>query len=195
MPEDPPVNAAAAAANTGAPSPGPNRRAFLRRGLLGGLILGAGGVFAYQQSGYQLAEDIAAELVVLSPKGFLVLQAAADRLLAADGPGAPSPRELDVALWIDAYLGRQPSWLQRDVELLLNTLEHAGPIFDLTFSRFTRQSAAQQDRTLRAWAKSRLEVRRQGFSALKGLCVLAYYRHEKSWPLIGYDGPLVARGG
>lgn len=187
VPESPPDNEAQPKKE------GLSRRALLKRGLFGGLILGMGGVFAYQQSGYELSKDKADSLKVLNAKEFLVLQAIAARVMAGDEEGTPGPEELGVAEWIDGYLKRQSPWVQKDFRMLLNAIEHAGPMMDFEFSRFTRMSAAAQDRVLGNWARSRLSLRKQGFSALKGLCVMAYYRHPKTWDLLGYDGPLVKK--
>lgn len=173
------------------PTKGISRRSLLKRGLFGGLILGMGGVFAYQQSGYELGKETATTLKILGVKEFLVLQAIAARILASDEDGPPEAREVGVVEWIDGYLDRQSPWVQKDFLMLLNAIEHSGPIMDFQFSRFTRMSTTQQDKVLGNWARSRLSLRKQGFSALKGLCVMAYYRHRKTWDLLGYDGPLV----
>ncbi|MDF1661114.1 MAG: gluconate 2-dehydrogenase subunit 3 family protein [Planctomycetota bacterium] len=172
---------------------GLSRRSLLKRGLFGGLILGMGGVFAYQQSGYELKKEKAEALKILGAKEFIVLQAIAARVLASDEDGAPEANEVGVVEWIDGYLHRQSSWVQKDFLMLLNAIEHAGPVMDFQFSRFTRMSAKQQDKVLGNWARSRLGLRKQGFSALKGLCVMAYYRHPKTWDMLGYDGPLVKK--
>jgi hypothetical protein len=175
---------------------GVDRRVFIKRGLFGGLILGVGGVFGYQNSGYSLADkQREITLKVLSIKEFLIMQAVALRVMASDQPGAPTASELGVAQWIDGYLSRQPSWVQGDFKMLLNALEHSGPLMDLVFSRFTRMSPTQQDKVLMNWSRSRLDLRKQGFSALKGLCVMAFYRHPRSWDILGYDGPLVKKKG
>lgn len=180
---------------SGAPSPGPSRRALLKRGLFGGLLLGAGGLFAWQTSGYIVPAEVAARLEVLSGKEWLILRAAAARILRDDPePGelaAPTPDELGVADWIDGWLSRQSGRIQSDVKLLLNALEHSPPLLELVPSRFTRADDAARDRILAGWMRSRLAVRKQGFHALKGLCLMGYFRHPSSWPMIGYGGPMV----
>jgi len=74
-------------------------------------------------------------------------------------------------------------------------LEHSPPLTDFVFSRFTRASGEAQDKVLKAWSESRIDLRKQGFAALKGLCMVAYYRHDETWALLGYDGPLVKKPG
>lgn len=177
---------------------GSNRRQFLKRGLFGSMLLGFGGLCAYQSSGYSVPAEILQRLKVLSGKEYLVLSAATERLLRAGDERGPSASKLGVATWIDGYLSRQSPWVQRDVKMLLNALEHSPPLMDRVFSRFSKASGEQQDAILDGWARSRLELRKQGFNALKGLSVMAFYRHPESWPEIGYGGPMVKnqrRGG
>lgn len=142
-------------------------------------------------SGYHLPEAERARLRVLSPKEYLVLQAVARRILRADGSDAPSPDELEVARFADGYLAGLPAPLASDVKSLLQLFEHGSWVFRLRGSRFTRMTPEEQDATLEDWAESGLAVRRQGFQALRTLCFLGYYRHDRTWPLLAYSGPLV----
>ena len=128
---------------------------------------------------------------MLSPTEFVVMQAAARRILASDDSNAPSPDELEVALHVDAYLQNLDGPLRGDVRALLQLLEHGGGLFRFSFSRFSKMSESEQDATLRDWESSRLDVRRQGFQALRTLAFMGYWRDDKTWPLIGYTGPMV----
>ena len=168
-----------------------NRRRFLRTSLAGAALLGGAAVVGRHLSGYHLDPVVARKLRVLSPKEYLVLRAAARRLCAADGPDAPDPDALDVALFADAYLAKVPAPMQSDVKALLQLLEHGSVLFRASISRFTHLSPEAQDATLADWQESRLAVRRQGFQALKTLALLGYYRHDATWPLLGYTGPML----
>jgi len=79
--------------------------------------------------------------------------------------------------------------------LLLRAVEWGPYVFDWRFARFTELDDAGQDASLRGWMTSRLGLRRLGFQALKNLSLLGWYAEEASWPLIGYQGPLIARRG
>ena len=68
------------------------------------------------------------------------------------------------------------------------------PIFDLTFTRFSKMSDAGKDASLRAWMTSRLGLRRRAFYALRNLSYLGYYSQDATWGLIGYQGPLLGSG-
>ncbi len=62
---------------------------------------------------------------------------------------------------------------------------------------FTAMPLADRERYLRAWATSRLPLRRKAFQALKRLATVLYYtardasgRDNPSWSRLGYPGPL-----
>lgn len=171
-----------------------DRRRFLRTTILGGALLGGAAVLGRHLSGYALPEEVAAQLKVLSPKELLVLQAIARRMVAPDGPDAPTADDVGVALHADAYLARLDEGLRSDVKALLQLVEHGSWLFRLTGSRFTCMTPEEQDRTLADWETSRLEVRRRGFQVLKTLCLLGYWRDDRTWPLIGYTGPSLPGG-
>ncbi len=168
-----------------------SRRRFLRTTILGGALLGGAAVVGRHLSGYKLDGAIAGRLRALSPKEFLIFDAAARRLVASDGPDAPTAEAAGVALFADGYLARLDAGLRDDVRALLQLLEHGSWIFRLRGSRFTHMSADEQDATLADWESSRLAVRRQGFQALRTLAFLGYYRDDRTWPLIGYSGPML----
>jgi hypothetical protein len=167
----------------------------LRTTILGSALLGAAVTVGKHLSGYSLDPELSAKLRVLSPKEFIVLRAAVRRLVAADSADAPDADTLGVAHFIDGYLEKLPGDMRSDFRALLHLLEHGTVIFRLAGSRFTRMSADEQDRTLADWESSRLAVRRQGFQALKTMALLGYWRHDRTWPLIGYSGPMLPKAG
>ncbi len=85
------------------------RRGFLRAGLVGGVLLGGAAVVGRSLSGYHLDAATAARLRALSPKEYLIMQAVARRVLAPDGPDAPSADAVDVAGGVDAYVAKLPA--------------------------------------------------------------------------------------
>jgi hypothetical protein len=167
------------------------RRSFLRRTLLGAALLAVGGTLARHLTGYHLDEAVAGRLRVLSPKEALVFLAVARRLLAPDAPApgaapAPSLDEVDVLGSVDAYLAGLPEHLAADVRALLQLVEHSPAVFSLRMSRYTRLPPSAQDEVLAGWAASRLDVRRQGFAALKALAAIGYYGDPRTHAVLGY---------
>lgn len=168
-----------------------SRRRFLRAGLVGGVLLGGAALVGRQLTGYHVDAATARRLRALSPKEYLIVQAVARRVLAPDGDDAPSADTVEVALGVDTYLAKLPPYVQRDVSALLQLVEHGSALFRLRATRFTRMGAAEQDATLADWEHSSLTVRRQGFQALRTLAFLGYWRDDRTWPLIGYSGPML----
>ena len=169
------------------------RRGFLRAGIAGTLLLGGAVVVGRSLSGYRLDDATAKRLRALSPKEYLVMQAVARRVLAADGDDAPSPDAVDVAGAVDAYVAKLPAAVQRDVRALLQLVEHGSSFFRGRVARFTHLSPAEQDATLADWQRSSLTVRRRGFQALRTLAFVGYWRDDRTWPLIGYSGPMLPK--
>jgi hypothetical protein len=159
------------------------RRRFLRRTILGAAALGLAGVVGRHLTGYSLDGATQKRLRVLSAKEYLILAAVARRVLAGDGPDADT---LEAALHADAYLANVPEPLTADVRALLHLFEHVAS----AGSRFTHLPPERQDQVLAAWQSSRLDVKRQGFQALRTLCFMGYYRDARTWPLLGYTGPM-----
>ncbi len=130
-------------------------------------------------------------LRTLTPKQFVILSAVADRIL--DGC-RPTARQAGVVLWLDAYLASMDPAMFRELGQLLLLLEHGPILFADGLGRFTDLPAAAQDRCLAGWERSRFVVKRAGFSALKSLVMLGYYRDERTFGALRYHGPLVPRG-
>jgi len=166
------------------------RRRFLRRTLIGAVMLGAGAVVGRHLSGYALDPAVATRLRVLSAKEYLVLMAACRRLLAPDADGAPTPDTIQVGLVIDHYLSVLDPVFVTDVKALLHLLEHAASLR----GRFSHLDGPAQDAVLLAWQRSRLDVKRRGLQALKTLAMLGYYDDPTTFAVAGYGGPLIGLG-
>ena len=164
---------------------GVGRRAFLKKGLFGGLVLllggGAGLAYLPSRDGFAVPQ----QLLSLSPGRFQVLAAVAARIAP---PGADAAA---VAMGVDRVLSYAVVEARQDVEKLLGLFENALPglLLDGRALPFTRLSAEGQDAVLESWRKSRLTLRRSGYQALRKLCLLSYWTQESAWPAIGYDPP------
>jgi len=168
-----------------------SRRRFLKVGLLGTALLGAAAIVGRNLSGYTLDAEV--PLKALSKKELIVLAAACERICATDRPDAPAPDGLAMATWLDGYIAGMDAAVRRDLSALFALLEHGSSLFRFRATRFTRMSIAERDATLADWQSSALDVRRQGFQGLRALAFLAYWRQDRTWPLLGYPGPLVQR--
>lgn len=133
---------------------------------------------------------------VLAPWQVVVVQHAARRIAAPDreaDASIPTADDLDIATFVDGWMGRMPAGLRRDLGRFLVYLEHVAPIGIGLFERFTRLDPPEQDRVLASLERSSSDLLRAGFDGLRSLVLMGYYRAPQTWRLIGYDGPLVGR--
>lgn len=159
----------------------------------GALLAGATTIAIVRTRGYDMPQERAARLVVLSPWQFIVLSAIARRIAAPDvtDGSVPTIDDVDAVGFIDAYLTKLPEALRRDFLRLVAFVEHVAPLAKKMSSRFSRLGPADQDAVL-AWLESNDEgLLRGGFDGLKSCVFMGYYRDPRTWKILGYAGPFV----
>ena len=169
------------------------RRAFLRDAGLTASLAALAQLPALQL-GCAADQDGALGSGLLSPHETEVLTQIVERMVDSDDPRAPAVRETGAIATIDRLLAQLDPALTSDLPLALQLFEWGPIVFDLGFSRFTRMGPAEQDASIRCWMESRLELRRQGYAALRNLAFIGYYSQDAAFRGIGYRGPLIARG-
>jgi hypothetical protein len=107
-----------------------------------------------------------------------VIEAVADRMIAAEEPGIRA-RDLQVATGILNYIKMLPTPIQKDIYRLIFLFEYLPPLIIFRPTRFSGLDLNAQDRYIEAWGTSRFGLLRSGFRVLKGLCVSTYYQN---WP-------------
>src|SRR5262249_6242179 len=105
-----------------------SRRRFLLALASGAAVLG-GAILIGQVGNYALDDQTRRTLRVLSVKQYLILRAAARRLLAADVVGAPTADEIGVPAYIDAWLVDAAPQVRQDFVRLLGVVEHGTPLW------------------------------------------------------------------
>ncbi len=167
-----------------------SRRGFLRKGLAGGALLALGGASSLAFRRTLRAAQPRDPLSVLSPDEYAILAAIAERVVAVDGDSPPTSA-VDVAGRADAAMGQWPDAAQVEFRRLLRLFENAltGAAMGIGFETFTASPALLQDERLAAWQRSRVEVFRTGFEALRRLAVACYYGAPETWAATGYPGP------
>lgn len=166
------------------------RRDFLKKGLLGGLLLAVGGgtwLFTRRTRAQRALEG---PFQVLSPEEATVMLAVANRLVP-ERVGFPRPLDVGVPRKVDGILAMSHPAAQKEARQLVRLFENAltGMLFEAQVRTFTNSSPEEQDERLRGWATSRITLRRSGYRALKRLVYAAYYASPETWPVIGYAGP------
>jgi hypothetical protein len=175
------------------PEPGPvtlSRRSVIKRGLLGGALLAAGGAGVLALRGGAEVPLPPDGLLVFSPAQYAVLDAVARRMVRPRA-GWPTVDQIGVARAADRIAARTEPSAQKELRQLLGLFENglAGFLFGGRTRPFTRLDPAEQDRVLAEWRDSRIAVRRTGYSALRTLVLAAYYQSPAIWPAVGYGGP------
>jgi hypothetical protein len=171
-----------------------SRRRLLAAGSAMGVSLVSGLVGVVRFGGYELTPS--RPLAALSTWQFVVVKHAAARITASDREGdasIPSADEVDVAGFVDDWLGRADASLRRDMRRFLGFLEHLAPFGSGFATRFTRLHPADQDLVLASLERSHSDLLSAGFDGLKALVFMGFYRDARTWSIAGYDGPLLGR--
>lgn len=171
----------------------PSRRRWLEGAFAAALIV-SGVAVRLRTRGYEAPAG--SKLVVLGAWQWGVVRHAARRIAAPDGEASaslPTTDDLEVASFVDGWLGRMDRRVVRDFGRFLAYLEHFAPIGCGLMSRFTHLSTSDQDRVLASVEASRSDLLRAGFEGLKALVFMGYYRDPRTWRVLGYDGPFVGR--
>jgi Gluconate 2-dehydrogenase subunit 3 len=171
------------------PPKGETRRGFLKKGLLGGALLSAGGLGWVALRPGRL-EALPAGMLVLHQREYSVLMAVARRMLPSGGAW-PTPERLEVGLRADHVIARLDETGRIELRQLLNVLESglSGLLSGVSATPFTAMTAEQQDAVLKDWGQSRLLLKRSGFHALRGLVLAVYFGNPEAWASVGYGGP------
>lgn len=166
------------------------RRSFVKKGLLGGVVLVLGGAGLALQPTRHLAEPVRA-LAVLDDRGFQVMVAIAARVCSFEGVDP-----VLVAHGVDEALARAVPEARVDLAKVLGLFENALPglLLDGRARPFTQLDGPAQDRVLTAWRDSSLVLRRGAYHALRKLCLGACYSEPSTWRALRYPGPPLLGG-
>jgi hypothetical protein len=166
------------------------RRSFLKRGLLGGvlLVVAAGGGVALLPGDKSVKPS--GPLSSLPESAFPVLAAVAARALAGT---TASP--VEIAMRVDAALRYARPEVRKDLGDALALLENAlgGLLTRGTARPFTQLDEKEQDEALHRWRDSRLVLLRSAYHGLRKLCLAAHYATPAGWPETGYPGPSIPK--
>lgn len=167
-----------------------SRRALLRGGVGGAVLLGLGGVGLALQSTRRAAAP-AETLRVLTLDEYSVIAAVAARVCPQPGPDVPGADAIGVALLADRLLDHAAPESVADVKTVIALFENGltGALFFERVRPFTALGPDDQDAVLLAWRNSSVALRRTVFRALAALSTSLYYGDARVWPGIGYPGP------
>ena len=167
-----------------------SRRALLKGGFAGLALVGLSGT-AIARRGTKLTPLPSDGLRILSPEEYAIVAAIADRVCPQLTANIPGPRALDIARQADRLFEHAEPDILSGLKTALHIFENGltGAIFFERITPFTALSPAHQDRTLLAFAESRVSLRRTLFRSLSGLVASLYYGDPRTFASVGYPGP------
>ncbi len=169
----------------------PTRRSFLKRGLIGGVLLALGGGTLLALRSSKSVPLPAEPLKILSPTEYSVLAAMAN-VIIPPRPSFPPPDQLKVAAVADRILALADPSAAKELKQGLMLFENALPafLFGRRLSPFTQLDPREQAVVFQEWIDSRLAVRRTVAMAIRALVTAAYFSQREIWPAVHYGGPL-----
>lgn len=169
--------------------PGPDRRGFLRASFGGATaILAASLLPGGCAREYPQASEDDYEPAALTDKEYAVARAAAEALLVGVPVTAAS-----VAQGIDRELAVAGEPMRSDMKTVLRLMEHATPLGG-RIHRFTALTPAQRRGYLEGWSRSRFNLRRAAFQALKSFVTFFAYSQPATRTLTRFPGPWPEHG-
>lgn len=161
-----------------------DRRSFLRASAGGTAVIAAASLLpAGCARDYPHADGDGYQLASLTPKEYAVMRAAAEAML----PGLPV-EPATVAQRVDRELAAVGDPVRADMKTVLGIIQHATPLGG-HLRGFTALTPEARLRYLEGWKRSRFELRRAAFQALKGFVVYFAYIDDRTRPLTGFQGP------
>jgi hypothetical protein len=123
-----------------------------------------------------------------------ILTLVVERMVDTGEPGAPAVHATRTLDTIDGLCRALDPAVTAPLPALVRLFEWGPVLFDARLARFSSLDDAARDAHLAGWMRSRIGLRRMGFLALRNLSLLGYWSQDETWPLIGYQGPLLRRG-
>jgi hypothetical protein len=163
---------------------GVTRRGFLRAATGGTAAVAAASIIPVGCARqYPQAEGAGVTLQALTPKQYAVARAAAEALVV----GVPVSPDA-IAAGIDAELALAGDPMRSDMQTVLTLMEH-GTVLSLRPRRFTALTPSGRRAVLHDWSRSRFNLRRAAYQALRGFVVYFAWVDDATRQLTGFPGP------
>jgi len=163
-----------------------NRRSFLKAGL----ILGAGVSTGLSLGGCSSpVGSLPDGIQILSAKHLPMFEKLISVLLPVEGSILTPPDKVPVIANIDAMLGVMHASIREDVLVLFDLFEYSS-IFSTQLSRFSQLDNEDARTHIEACQSSSLFIQRAVVTAMKKFIYIGYWRDEKTWGPIEFDGPV-----
>jgi len=166
-----------------------NRRSFLKAGVVGALVLAAGGGI------YRATQAPNPQRFVLDGEARAALGAIVPAILAGALPAQAAERKAAIAATVAGVhtaISNLPLAVQKEVQDLFGLLAFAPARRLLTGVATSWAEAGESEVAafLQDWRMHRLALLRTAYGALHDLALGAWYAQPASWNAIGYPGPM-----
>lgn len=166
-----------------------NRRAFLKAGL--GVAVAATSLMTL---GCSSEAPVNAALKTLSASQQALFQRMIQILLPTKGTSLAPADSVPVLANIDHLFSGLDAKVLGDLEGATMLFEHGSLLLGGHFSRFTRLDDADALAYIESWQNGN-SLQRGIVTTLKKMVYASYWRDEKTWAPVDYDGPVTERWG
>lgn len=166
-----------------------SRRAFLKAGLVTAI-----GTSTLLTMGCSSEAPLDPGLKVLTPSQQALFARLVDVLLPTQGTAMADTRSVPVLANVDHLLAGLEPKVREDLGAAMMLFEYGSLVLGGHFSRFTRLDDADAIAYIEDWQHGNT-IQRGVAATLKRLVYASYWRDEKTWAPVDYDGPVTVRWG
>ena len=167
-----------------------SRRGFLRAGAVVGTVL-ASGVFGIKDALAADVKELPSSIRFLTPTEYRVMDKIREVFFAAEKYNMPTSVEIPVIENIDVMVGRLSKAVRSNIGLAVQVFEYS-PGYKL--KRFSSMSDEDARAYLEKW-QTGLSFQRGLVTTLKAVIGLGYWRDQRTWSSLEYDGPVTVKWG
>lgn len=167
----------------------PQRRWFLKLGILGGGLLFLAGLWRHLALE---GKTVLPGFRFLMPEDARVLMALTPVLLGKALPEEDRPaRMAEILGAVDRLIVSMSPHMQGELRQLFDLLGFPPARMALTgiWSGWEAASRQEVEKFLDRWSTSSLTLLQLAYAALHDLVTAAWYDNPRAWPWVGYDGP------
>lgn len=166
-----------------------NRRAFLKGGLMcaiggSGLLTGCSSTTSTAAKGFR----------VLTPDSVAIFSKLIEVALPTQGTRLAPVASIPVLENIDKTLSILDAQIQADLSLAVYLFDYSPTLMGLHFTRFQNLDTAKALDYLEGWQNAG-SVQRGIATALKKIVYASYWRDERTWPALEFDGAVSEKWG
>jgi hypothetical protein len=165
-----------------------SRRSFLVSGLTVGAALMTLGLTACSSE----VHVAPAGIEYLGSSEITVLEKLIEALLPTEGTPMVAASSIPIINNVDTMFGEMNPKTQADLKVALKLFNYGSAVFSRHFTQFSKLDAQVARSYIDDWQNG-LPMQRAIATVLKKFIYLAYWRDERTWPPLEYEGPVSDR--